>query len=283
MQGLNRGVALVMWGVAWLVPLHAFCQAQDAHSFVRDIVDHELKADANDHSRWMFQDQNRTAAGSTVKLTVQSPDGDLSKTIAINGRRLNAQQRSADEQKMHQFVTDAALRQRKKREAQQDEQRAAAMTKMLPDAFLWTKTAENGRETTLSFRPDSRFDPPSREARVFAAMSGTMVVNTEQKRIRSLKGTLTEDVTFGYGLFGRLRKGGSFHIERQEIGPKVWEITSTQVDIQGHALIFKSISEQQDEQTSHYKPAPASITLPEAEKMLKDGSVARELGVSIPE
>jgi hypothetical protein len=63
----------------------------------------------------------------------------------------------------------------------------------------------------------------------------------------------------------------------------VWEITSTQVNIQGHALIFKSISEQQDEQTSHYKPAPASITLPAAEKMLKDGTVARELGVSIPE
>jgi hypothetical protein len=283
MQGLNRRVALVMWGVAWLAPLHAFCQAQDARSFVRDIVAHELKADANDHSRWMFEDQNRTAAGSTVKLVVQTPEGDLSKTIAMNGHPLTPQQRSADEQKMHQFVTDAALRQKKKRDAQQDEQRAAAMTKMLPDAFVWTKTAENGRETTLSFKPDRNFDPPSHEARVFAAMAGTMVVNTEQKRIKSLKGTLTQDVTFGYGLFGRLKRGGTFHIERQEIGPKVWEITSTQVNIQGHALIFKSISEQQDEQTSHYKPAPASITLPAAEKMLKDGTVARELGVSIPE
>jgi hypothetical protein len=283
MQGLNRRVALVMWGVAWLAPLHAFCQARDARSLVRTIVENELKADANDHSRWMFEDQNRTAAGSTVKLVVQTPEGDLSKTIAINGRPLSAQQRSADEQKMHQFVTDAALRQKKKRDAEQDEQRAASMTKMLPDAFLWTKTAANGGETTLSFKPDRSFDPPSHEARVFAAMAGSMVVNTEQRRIKSLKGTLTQDVTFGYGLFGRLKKGGTFHIERQEIGPKVWEITSTQVHIQGHALIFKSISEQQDEQTSHYKPAPASITLPEAEKILNDGTVARELGVSLPE
>jgi hypothetical protein len=114
-------------------------------------------------------------------------------------------------------------------------------------------------------------------------MSGTMVVNTEQKRIQSLKGTLTQDVTFGYGVFGRLKRGGTFHVERREIGPKVWEITSTQVNILGHALIFKSISEQQDEQNRHYKPAPASITLSEAEKMLNDGTVARELGVSLPE
>lgn len=283
MQASNRRIAVVICGVAWLAPIRAVCQTPDVRSFVRSIVENELQADANDHSRWMFEDQERTAAGTTVKLIVQTPQGDLSKTIAINGHALNAQQKSADEQKMHELVTDEALRRKKKRDAEQDDQRATSMTKMLPDAFLWTKTAENGPETTLSFKPDRAFDPPSHEARVFSAMGGTMVVNTEQKRIKSLKGTLTQDVTFGYGFFGRLKRGGTFHVERREIGPKVWEITNTQVNIQGHALIFKSISEQQDEQTSHYKPAPASITLPQAEKMLNDGTVARELGVSLPE
>jgi hypothetical protein len=283
MPATYRLTALVLCGAAWLAPARSHCQGQDVRSFVRNIVANELNADANDHSRWMFQDQNRTTAGSTVKLVVQTPEGDLSKTIAMNGHPLNAQQKSADEQKMHRFATDADLRQKKKRDSQQDEERAASMTKMLPDAFLWTKTSENGSETTLSFKPDPKFDPPSHEARVFAAMAGTMVVNTEQKRIKSLQGTLTQDVTFGYGLFGRLNKGGTFHVERQEIGPKIWEITNTKVNIEGHALIFKSISEQQDEQTSHYKPAPASITLAEAEEMLNDGTVARKLGVSIPE
>jgi hypothetical protein len=57
----------------------------------------------------------------------------------------------------------------------------------------------------------------------------------------------------------------------------VWAITSTHIHIQGRALIFKSIGEQQDEVTSHYRPTPASLTLTAAAQMLKDGSAARML------
>jgi hypothetical protein len=108
-------------------------------------------------------------------------------------------------------------------------------------------------------------------------MAGTMVVDTKQKRIKQLKGALTRDVNFGYGLLGKLQKGGTFEIERQQIAPGVWSITATHVHIQGHALIFKSIGEQQDEVTSHYHPTPPSLTLPGAAKMLKDGTAARTL------
>jgi hypothetical protein len=108
-------------------------------------------------------------------------------------------------------------------------------------------------------------------------MAGTMVVDTKQKRIKQLKGALTRDVNFGYGLLGKLQKGGAFKIERQQIASGVWSITATHVHIQGHALIFKSIGEQQDEVTSRYHPTPPSLTLPAAAKMLKDGAAARTL------
>ena len=110
-------------------------------------------------------------------------------------------------------------------------------------------------------------------------MQGTMVVNTKENRIKSLKGTLIHNVDFGFGLFGRLQKGGTFNIERESIGPHVWEITQTHIHIHGHALIFKSIDVQQDEVTSDYKPSPQGVTLAEAEKMLNDGSVTKKLDV----
>jgi hypothetical protein len=214
-----------------------------------------------------------------VKLVVQTSEGSVSKTIEMNGHPLTQQQQKADEQKMHRFVTDAAVRQKQKRNDQHDDKQAAALTKMLPDAFLWTVTGKNGDETTLSFKPDPKFNPPTREARVFAAMQGTMVVNTKEQRIKSLKGTLIKNVDFGFGLLGKMQKGGTFNVERKNIGPHVWEITQTHVHIHGHALIFKSITEDQDEETSDYKPSPQGITPAEAEKMLNDGSVAKKLGV----
>ncbi len=259
-------------------PRQAGASPQSTRDFVRTIVNSEITADTNDHSRWMYRDSNKTPSKSTVTLVVQTASGDLSKTIEINGKPLTTQQQAADLRTIHRFVTDTSVRRKQQQSEAQDNQRATALTRMLPNAFLWTITGKNGNETTLSFQPDPNFSPPTLQARVFAAMQGTMVVNTEQKRIKSLKGTLVRDVNFGFGLLGRLLQGGTFHVERQQIAPQVWEITSTHVHIQGHALLFKSIGEQQDETTSGYKPTPNGITLDQAEKMLNDGTVAREVG-----
>ena len=272
-----RYVAATMLCTVLSRPMLVHGQREDACGLVRAVVTNELAADAHDHSRWMFRDANKVHDESTVKLVVQTSQGDLSKTIQMDGHPLTAQEQEDDEQKMHRFVTDAGVRQKLKQDNQQDAHQAASLTKMLPDAFLWTKTEQRGAEATLAFRPDPKFHPPTREARVFAAMEGTMVVNTKQKRIKSLKGTLTQDVDFGFGLLGKLEKGGTFDVERQQIGPKIWEITATHIHIHGHALIFKSISEEQDEETSEYRPAPQSIVLAKAAKMLNDGSIAKKL------
>lgn len=282
MLTLRSIAASTLCCIPFLAPTPARGQQQDARSLVRSVVAHELAADKNDHSRWMFRDANKTSDKNTVTLVVQTSKGDLSKTIEMDGHPLTPQQEKDDQQKMHQFVTDASVRQKQKHDDEQDAEKAAALTRMLPDAFLWTQTGQSGAETTLSFKPDPKFNPPTREARVFAAMEGTMVVNTRQKRIKALQGKLTQDVDFGFGILGKLNKGGTFSVARQQIAPRIWQITATHIHIQGHALIFKSISEQQDEETSHYKPAPPSITLAAAETMLNNGQVAKKLGLIAP-
>jgi hypothetical protein len=249
----------------------------DARDFVRTVVANELAADANDHSRWMYRDDNKGPGKNTVKLVIQTSEGDLSKTVEKDGHPLTPQQQEEEEQKIDAFVEDANLRQKQKQDHERDAEKASSLTKMLPDAFLWTFAERNDAETTLRFEPNPQFEPPTREARVFAAMEGMMVVDTKQKRLKQLKGTLRRDVNFGFGLLGKLEKGGTFAIERQQIAPGVWSITETHVQIQGRALIFKSIDEQQDEVTSHYRPTPPSLTLADAAKMLKDGTAARTL------
>lgn len=105
-----------------------------------------------------------------------------------------------------------------------------------------------------------------------------MTVENAHHRIQELKGRLMNDVNFGWGLLGKLEKGGSFSVERKEIGPGIWDITSTHVHIQGHALIFKSISEQEDDEKSSFSRQPDNISLEQAASavMAKPGE-GREL------
>jgi hypothetical protein len=223
----------------------------------------------------MYRDDNKVPDGHTVKIVIQTSEGNLSKTIEKNGHPLSPDEQKEDEKKIDDFIRDPSVREKQKHDEQEDSDKAAALTKLLPDAFLWSFAGKNGPLTTLHFKPDPKFNPPTRESRVFAAMEGTMVVNTKQKRIQHLKGSLTKDVDFGYGLLGKLDKGGTFEVIRTQVGPGIWDITTTHIHIHGHALIFKSIGEEQDEITSHYRPTPKSLSLGAAAEMLKNGTAER--------
>ncbi|HUZ96118.1 MAG TPA: hypothetical protein VMU57_14520 [Edaphobacter sp.] len=134
--------ATVLCSVVSLTPTLAHGQEQNARDLVQSIVDNELKADTNGHSRWIYRDAHTVNGKSTVKLVVQIPEGDVSKTIEMNGHPLTAQQQQTDKQKMHRFVTDPAVRQKQKRNRQQNGKKVASMMKMLPGAFLWTGSGE---------------------------------------------------------------------------------------------------------------------------------------------
>ena len=103
---------------------------------------------------------------------------------------------------------------------------------------------------------------------MFAGMEGDMAVDDKQHRIVSLQGRLIHDVKFGGGFLGNLEAGGSFKVERREVGDGHWQITETHVHIQGHALLFKSISEQEDDVKSKFKQLGDDVSFDRAKKEL---------------
>lgn len=271
-------VSLVVLTVAFCLPAHA--QSESAQKLVQQVINNELYYNRTDHSHWIFLDSDTTPSKSTVKLVVQTPQASVSRLIELNGKPPTPQQAAQDHAKMESVVNDPAVRAKQKKSSAHDDRQAVALMKMLPNAFLWSYAGESNGEIKLNFKPNPGFQPPTYASRVFAAMAGSMVVDAEQKRLKVLDGTVIQDVEFGWGLFGKIEKGGTFRVVRSEIAPREWEITQTHVHIQGHMLFFKSISEQEDEITSRYKRTPPTMTLREAADALASGQIAKELGVN---
>jgi hypothetical protein len=168
------------------------------------------------------------------------------------------------------FVRDPSAQAKERKSVAHDDEQAAQLLRMLPDAFIWTLKSETAEYATLTYRPNDDFRPPSMEARVMGTMAGEMVIAKADNRIRTLRGALSDDVRFGFGIFGKLRRGGTFDIERREIAPHIWQITESRVHIGGRALLFKNIGQQEDEIKSDWKPSTAK-TLEEAAKQLGAG------------
>jgi len=254
--------------------------AQSAEQVVRKVVGNELYYSDHDHTCWMFRDSYQSPTKNQVKLVIQTPQGNLSEIIEDDGRPPSAQEHRADLNRMQQVVNNPSMRAQQRRNEQHDDQQASNLLKILPDAFVWRIDSRADGKIRLSYHPNSNFSPPSMSARVLAEMSGTMTVDEDQMRLADLFGRLTQPVEFGWGLLGHIDAGGTFQVTRSEIAPYEWQITQTYVHISGHALFFKNIGDQEDEVTSDYHRVPDGVDLAQAEEMLRDGEVARELGIS---
>ena len=56
-------------------------------------------------------------------------------------------------------------------------------------------------------------------------MEGTLLLDSEHKRIAGIDAKLTNEVKFDGGLLSHLDKGGTFSVRLQEVTAGYWEIT----------------------------------------------------------
>ena len=239
--------------------------AQSPRDVVGQAVQTELAASRNDHSHWLYFEIDRRPGKAVKQWVAQARSGSLERVIERNGQTLPE---NAQRQEMNDFMNNQGVQTKQRKSGQHDDEQAAELLQMLPDAFIWNIASQKGNEILLHFRPDPKFRPPDLEARVFAAMEGDMAIDREQHRIASLKGRLIHDVKIGFGLLGNLEAGGTFDVERRELRPHVWQITETHVHIHGHALIFKNISEEEDDVKVHFEQIADSTTLQQAQAEL---------------
>ncbi|HEY4358913.1 MAG TPA: hypothetical protein VGN16_24415 [Acidobacteriaceae bacterium] len=217
----------------------------------------------------MYRDHDVTPGKDATYQTIETPQGTLKRTLVLDGQPITGEERDAETRRIDKAANDKAGLEKQRKAGAHDDAQAEEMLRMMPTAFLWTLRSATPELITLDFKPNPAFSAPDMQSRVMAAMQGEMVIARNGNRIRTLRGALASDVKIGFGLLGRLNQGGTFRVERREVAPGRWQMTETHVHIGGHALLFKTIGQQQDEVKTEWKPSPAQ-NLQEAADLLRD-------------
>ena len=269
----GRILAAVIVALSFSVLGHAQQSPQtNPIELVRRAAANEIKAN-DSHVYFMFKDRTEEKGQSITKEVIQTPQGGLTRTIAINDRALTAEQRAKDEQKLQKFANDPEARRKRRQAYQEEDQRDALMLTSLPNAFLYTYAGEqpgpNGAPLVhLTFKPNPKFNPPNHETMVYQGMQGDMLIDPKAVRIAKIDGTLFKDVDFGWGILGRLYKGGKFLIEQKDVGGGHWEMVRQSLQFNGRILMIKSLTISSTETTYDFRPVPASITTAQALELL---------------
>jgi hypothetical protein len=104
------------------------------------------------------------------------------------------------------------------------------------------------------------------EADLLRGVAGEIWIDQAQERMTRLDARFVADVDFGFGILGKLNKGGTVLLEQSDVGGGDWELTGLRLQVR---LLVKSLSEKINEEASGFSPVAQGMSYKDAIALLK--------------
>lgn len=242
----------------------------DAGQLMRDVVRKELQSQTGGQSHWRFREMREADGKKELREVYQTECGDFYRVLAINDGLLNSKEAAAERHRLRRLLSDPDKIREKQEEQLADSEKARKALNMLPEAFLYQYRGMEGQLIKLEFTPNRRFHPTDRAGEVFQHMNGSVLIDGQSKHLAAIDGRITDDVKFGGGLLGHLEKGGTFLVVRKDVGFGHWQLAVIDIEMNGKAMLFKTINIQQKKSYSNYTRLPDDMTLEEVASALME-------------
>ena len=224
-------------------------------SLIREVVSLQLRnIDARYHYRYVEEEttEDLDAQGNPKHFEVmvlqwQHTDyASYVKYLSMNGAAYPAQV-LADQQakingQMHDVLSKSpSERQAMRAEMVRERDKEKDFIRSLPDAFNFQYAGDqtiNGHPSwVFSFTPRPGFRPPTRETSFLKTLSGKLWIAQNEHQLVRLMGTLQEDVDFGAGLFGSVKKGSTITLEQMPVPEGYWFPSFTEIEFRAKVLV----------------------------------------------
>lgn len=209
---------------------------------------------------------------ATVKEIAETRDGDVAHLVSVNGRPLTAEEAQQEQARLDALYADPARQRHRQHGEEEDARVVFKLLRLLPQAFLYTPIGEasgpTGRVEKFAFRPNPAFHPSDLEAQALVSMTGELWVDAAAERVVHLSGRLEQDTNYGWGVLGKLDRGGWLSLDQAEVAPHLWRIARFQMRM-NLRILFKMKNFDTTEEMSQYSPLPVGMDYRQAIQLLR--------------
>jgi len=237
-----------------------------AGELVSAVVANEL-TDREQLRKWICMIEKRAGKQTLTEVQVETKDGPLYRLLAIHGTALNPDQRQQDDALIGRLMKDSGPLLKLKQAQDEDELKLHKLMSLIPQAFVYDFDGVEENLLRVNFRPNPGYSPPTYEARVIHSLAGTILIDSEHKRLAKVAGHLMNRVEFGYGFLGRI-DSGTVELGRVEVGPQQWKTALINIHFSWRIAIFKTISKDQYERRTDFHTVSSDLSLCDAKDLL---------------
>ncbi|MGA2674871.1 MAG: hypothetical protein ABSE99_16760 [Terracidiphilus sp.] len=248
---------------------------EQAQTLVQRALATELRGAQDPNHPMRYRLRKSSPRLTSTKEIVETRDGAVARLLAIDDKPLSQADEQREQARLDDLLSDPGRQRHRKQNEDEDTRRALKVLHALPQAFLYqfagAPAGAAGKVERFTFRPNPNFNPPDLETQILTAMTGEIWIDTAQERVTRLEGHLQKDVDYGWGILGRLYKGGWIVIEQADVGGRQWRIVRFQMVMSGRVL-FRNKSFDTVEEQTHFAPMPPGLNYRQAIQMLRSGA-----------
>ena len=217
---------------------------------------------------FQYQERLEWIWGTETRSVIETAEGRADRIVLYGDEPLSPEQTAKQQRRLEKLLTDRNAVKSEMEDQKPELQRRIRMIKAFPKAVLFEYAGRENGLLRFTFRPNPDFSPKDRETQMYRGMEGFVLVEPVQERLVRVEGKLVKDVSFGWGIFGRLYKGGAYEIAQTQLSPGAWRITTMNVDVRGRVFFFDTFRFLRNESNARFHPVPATMSYRAAVKTL---------------
>lgn len=271
-QTIARRLLLLLVYLLAASTVHAATTPELEQALVDRALANELQAAQDTGHPMRYTLRKSSPRLTSTKEICETREGAVALLVSINDKPLSAEDQQKEQARLDALLQNPGLQHHRKQSEDTDTGRALKVLRALPGAFLYqfagTENSAARQLTKFTFAPNPGFHPQDLETQALTAMTGAIWIDTAHERVARLEGHLQQDVDFGWGILGRLYKGGWVVIEQADVSGGQWRTVHFQMQMSGRVLFKTRVFDTTEEET-HFSPVPANLGYAQAIQLLR--------------
>jgi hypothetical protein len=200
--------------------------------------------------------------GLELRDEIESRDGMVARVISKEGQPLTPEQDAAERARLQELLDHPSEFYNHHKHDQADKNRAAMLVKLLPQAMLYTLAPDqtpasnsSAQQIVIDYKPNPAFKPPNLEADALQGLSGRIWIDMDSLHMVRMHADVTRDISFGWGLLGRLYQGGRLDLDQTDAGPR-WMFQRLNEQVNARVVVVKINTDVQLQESGYSPVAP---------------------------
>lgn len=205
----------------------------------------------------------KVSVGSTKTYEVYpslDPGQTYKRLVAVDGAPIDARELAKNDEKHRKDLEDQASADGRAKHAREVADERRKEHEAIEEIFRVYQMRILGREELRGYQtivgtlePRANYKPKTDDGQVMKRFRARVWINEADYQLARVDLEAIDDVTYGWGLIGRLHKGAKITYERRKVNDEVWLPARLRIVGTGRSLLFRSFAIDSTTEWSDYK------------------------------